>query len=194
MSKDKGLSNHEIVTLAAYLVGGDSHYVDTEDIAIKANELAPGRFAWRKYPNQINIENVRTFLSDSKKVKNGAYTIGSGKKGWILTEAGLKFVKQHINTITNADLSRQSIDPKEKKWRQSEKTRLLASEAYAKLKASGVEAVTKREAEAFFRIDDYVTGDARQQKILRVKNIFGKDIDLGKAINQLASKITEVLQ
>jgi hypothetical protein len=58
----KGLSNHEIVTLAAYLLGGDTQYVDTEDVAVKANELAPGRFTWRKYRNQINIENVRTFL------------------------------------------------------------------------------------------------------------------------------------
>jgi len=189
--KKKELSNHQIVTLAVYLVGGDSQYVDTEDIAMKANELAPGRFTWRKYPEQINIENVRTFLSDAKKEKNSSYLLGSGKKGWILTEAGLKFVKRHIKSITSTDLSRQNIDPKERKWRQSEKARLLASDAYAKLQAGGVKTVTKREAEVFFRIDDYVTGDARQQKILRVKNIFGKDSNLGQAISQLASKIAE---
>ena len=62
----KGLSNHEIVTLAVYLLGGDTQYVDTEDAAVKANELAPGRFTWRKYRDQINIENVRTFLSDAE--------------------------------------------------------------------------------------------------------------------------------
>ena len=28
-----GLSNHEIVTLAVYLLGGDTQRVDTEDIA-----------------------------------------------------------------------------------------------------------------------------------------------------------------
>jgi hypothetical protein len=65
-----GLSNHEIVTLAVYLLGGGTHHIDTEDIAIRANALAPGRFTWRKYPGQINIENVRTFLSDAKKPKN----------------------------------------------------------------------------------------------------------------------------
>jgi len=62
----KVLTNHEIVTLAEYLLGGDTQYVDTEDIAVKANEIVPGRFAWRKFPNQINIENVRTFHSDAK--------------------------------------------------------------------------------------------------------------------------------
>jgi len=191
MNKDKGLSNHEIVTLAAYLVGGDSRYVDTEDIAMKTNKLAPGRFTWKKYKDQINLEAVRKRLWDARKKEKGAYLLGSAKKGWLLTEAGLKFAKLHMNSIGNADLSRQSIDPKERKWRQSEKARLLASEAYAKLQAGGVESVSKREAEAFFRIDDYVIGDARQQKILRVKNVFGKDVDLGKAITQLASKIEE---
>ncbi|MFZ0829061.1 MAG: hypothetical protein WAO02_16730 [Verrucomicrobiia bacterium] len=50
--KAKALSNHEIVTLAVYLLGGDSKRIDTEDIAVKANELAPGRFNWRKYRDQ----------------------------------------------------------------------------------------------------------------------------------------------
>ena len=42
--KAKALSNHEIVTLAAYLLGGDSKRIDTEDVAVKTNEIAPGRF------------------------------------------------------------------------------------------------------------------------------------------------------
>ena len=44
------LPNHEIVTLAVYLLGGERQRVDTEDIAVKANELASGRFTWRRYP------------------------------------------------------------------------------------------------------------------------------------------------
>lgn len=48
----KTLSNNEIVTLAVFLLGGDSHCVDTEDVAVKVNEIAPGRFTWRKYPDQ----------------------------------------------------------------------------------------------------------------------------------------------
>ena len=68
----KSFSNHEIVTLAVYLLGGESKAIDTEDVAVKANEIAPGRFNWRKYPHQINIENVRTFLSDAKKPKKTA--------------------------------------------------------------------------------------------------------------------------
>jgi hypothetical protein len=74
------LANHEIVTLAVYLLGGEAHKVDTEDIAKKSNELAPGRFTWRKYSDQINIEHIRAFLSDAKKPKNGAYLTGVGNQ------------------------------------------------------------------------------------------------------------------
>ncbi|HAB18651.1 MAG TPA: hypothetical protein DCE44_19690 [Verrucomicrobiales bacterium] len=56
------VANHEIVTLAVYLLGGDTHRVDTEDVAVKANDLAHGRFTWRKYRDQINIDaNRRPF-------------------------------------------------------------------------------------------------------------------------------------
>ena len=40
----KRLNNQEIVTLSVFLLGGDTALIDTEDIAVKANELAPGRF------------------------------------------------------------------------------------------------------------------------------------------------------
>ena len=57
-------SNFQIVTVAVYLLGGEARYIDTEDVAMKANELAPGRFSWIKYRDQINIkESVRLPLS-----------------------------------------------------------------------------------------------------------------------------------
>jgi hypothetical protein len=37
-SKTKALSNHEIVTIAAYLLGGNTQRIETEDIAVKSNE------------------------------------------------------------------------------------------------------------------------------------------------------------
>src|SRR3989338_6764470 len=103
----KNLSNHEIVTLSVYLLGGESKHIDTEEVAVKANELAPGRFTWRRYPDQINIENVRTFLSDAKKSKNGSYLAGSGKDGWILTEKGFDFAQRRTKDLEGADLSRE---------------------------------------------------------------------------------------
>jgi len=87
------LTQREIVTLAVYLLGGDQHAVDTEDAAIKTHELAPGRFAWRKYPEQINLELVRVYLSDAKKPEKGDLLVGSGRTGWSLTKAGLNWAR-----------------------------------------------------------------------------------------------------
>lgn len=61
-----GLTQAELVTVAVYLLGGELRKIDTEDTAMKAHEIAPGRFAWRKYPGQINLELVRVALSDAK--------------------------------------------------------------------------------------------------------------------------------
>ena len=40
-SSGHSFANHELVVLATYLAGGAKAASDTEDIAIKANELAP---------------------------------------------------------------------------------------------------------------------------------------------------------
>lgn len=36
----KTLTNHELVLLAVYLLGGETSPIDTEDIAVKADELS----------------------------------------------------------------------------------------------------------------------------------------------------------
>src|ERR1700730_15529775 len=90
------LPNHELVVLAAYLAGAQSATADTEDIAVKANDLAPGRFSWRKYKDQINIDTVRKRLWDASKPEKGGYLIGSEKSGWRLTKSGFDFAKKTI--------------------------------------------------------------------------------------------------
>ena len=93
------LANHEIVVLAAYLIGGQYKYVDTEDIAVKANELAPGRFSWRKYKDQINIDTVRKRLWDATKAEKGAYLIGTERGGWLVSEGGCRFAEARLKRM-----------------------------------------------------------------------------------------------
>jgi hypothetical protein len=66
---------------------------------------------------------------------------------------------------------------------------MLASEAYAKTQSGHAGAVTAQEAEEFFRIDAYVTGQAREQKIMRALTVFGEDRELGETVRILAHKI-----
>ncbi len=182
-------SNHELVTLAVYLLGGESKFIDTEDIAMKANDLAPKRFTWRKYPQQINIENVRTFLSDAKKLKNGGLVNGSGSKGWMLSETGLEFAQSRVGDLDGRDLTRVRLSVKEKLWVRNERERMLSSDAYRKFQESGIGSVTHQEASAFFRIDDYVESEARERKLIRILNTFRGDKDLDHAIKAIAQKV-----
>jgi hypothetical protein len=184
-----GFANFEIVTLTLYLLGGQLKYVDTEDIAVKANELAPRRFAWRKYPEQINIEIVRTALSDAKKEKYGTLLLGSHRQGWLLSQTGLDFCKAKVEQLGNAKLSRPALTPSERHWHGREKERMLASKAFDKLTKNCRESITTEDAEAFFRVDDYVTGTARIERITRIRNSFGDDPELGEAVRLLAGKV-----
>ncbi len=190
MSENKEeISNLEVVILAVYLLGGESQYIDLEDVAVKANEIAPGRFAWRKYPEQIHLESVKKRLWSAKQGETGSYLLGSEKQGWLLTEKGLEFAKNRLDILKGADLSKEPLRRAEKKWRHHEYVRLLATEAFSKCQAGNADLVTVQEAEAFFRVDDYVTGQARERKLVRILNAFGNDPALGDVVKELAKKI-----
>ena len=81
-------SNHEIAVLALFLLGGRSGNIETEDVAVQMNTIAPGRFNWRKYKDQIDIDNVRSALRDAKKKRNGLLVDGSEKRAGDLLNRG----------------------------------------------------------------------------------------------------------
>jgi hypothetical protein len=185
------LPNHEIVTLAVFLLGGESQYVDTEDVAVRANELAPGRFTWRKYPGQINLELIRVYLSDAKKPGKGVYLLGSGNTGWMLTEHGLGFARKAIASLDVSNLSSVALKPRDRRWRDAQRVRMLTSAAFAKSSTGQEDLVSAKEAAEFFRIDDYVFGQARERRLVRFLNAFGDDPALGEIVRQLAHRLRE---
>ena len=188
-SPQKTLTNHEIVVIAAYLAGGKATYTDTEDIAVKANEIAPGRFAWRKYKGQINIETVRKRLWDATKPEKGGYLIGTERDGWLLTQAGLKFCKKHLRVMKGNNVGSTRHSQREQTWIHRERVRMLGETAYQKISSGQLTSVSPVEAERFFRIDDYVVGAARKNKIERSIAAFNSDPLLGDATKRLAQLV-----
>jgi hypothetical protein len=170
-------SHAELAVLAVYLCGGDGRAIDTEDVAIKVHELAPTRFSWRKYPQQINLELVRVSLSDAKKEEKGALLDGSGKTGWTLTPKGLAWARVASASILKQDLSRTreqgrggSVD--EHRWRR-ERERVLGSRAFQSWRQG--QAIPYRDAAEVYRIDSYAVGRMRSMKITRLKSLFEQD-------------------
>lgn len=190
--KVNALTNLEIVTLAVYLLGGKTNAIDTEYVAKKAAELAPGRYNWRHYPEQINIHIIGAFLADAKKPKNGAYLSGSINTGWMLTEVGSVFASRNIERLEGSDLSQLRKSQGEKKWLKQERARLLASDAFRKLCSPNSEEVSLSEVASFFRVDEYVKGTARERKITRIVNAFRDDPQLCEAVITLRHLLLEM--
>src|SRR5438270_6015939 len=117
------LSNPQVVTLAVYLAAGATKNVDTEHIAVQAHHLAPGRYRWKYYPEQIDIEKVAESLRDAQKARYGHLVQGARGSGWMLTRAGLDFARAHMEHSGNPDLTRA----REERWVRPERVRLLAS-------------------------------------------------------------------
>ncbi len=191
IEKQINFSNYEIITLAIYLLGGESQTIDAEDIAIKSYELSPERFSWRKYPEYISVESVRKRLYETQKDESKCYFTGSDKKGWLLTLRGVQFAKKTLSKNSFTQFSKKTHSLKEKQWLKSEKTRMIASEAFQKIQEKGLEIVTQQEVESFFRIDEYVTGEIRERKIARIINNFSDDEILGEVVIALAEKVQE---
>ena len=191
----KRLSNSELVTLAVFLIGGNDRYVDTEDVAMKTHELAPGRFSWRKYTDQINLELVRVRLSEAKSAAHGAMLRGSGTRGWILTAAG-------FNLASKLAQDSSTLEPTEMKPRERggsvdaqrsdrAKVRIRSSYAWSKWPGNKDE-ITVNEAEEVFRIDSYTSAEQRLEKVDRMRKSIIGDPSLLEFLQHLESLVNPI--
>src|SRR5436309_240036 len=157
----------DVVMLAVYLLGGEKKSVDTEDVAVKCHELAPGIFSWRKYPGQINLELVRVNLSNAKKPDYDEMLSGSGREGWRLSLNGVDWVSSQGKALLKKgrielNLARASAGSVDTVRKKREKTRLLSSAAWKNWNEG--KPILIRDARNLFRIDEYATG-----KMLEIK-------------------------
>jgi len=131
------ISKPELVTLALGALGGAHQPVDTEDIAIRAYGLASTAFAWRRYPNRINLELVRVALVDASRPKTGSLVHGRGKGGWVLTDQGVSWFSANSDSLLEAlgqpsGISRAKVKQPETQHRERERIRLTRSDAWRK--------------------------------------------------------------
>lgn len=168
-------SKRELAVLAVYLLEGDKKFVDTEDVAVRASKIAPKAFAWRKYPDQINLELVRAVLSDAKKRKFGALLHGTGTKGWRLSDAGVIWAQGKGRALLGRgkpDIA-QWAGSSDARRSDRELQRVRASPAWVQWLAEG--AVGREAANLLFRIDDYATPEMKDQKVARLRSAIMDD-------------------
>jgi hypothetical protein len=180
-------SNRDIAVMAVHMWGGALRYVHLEDVAIKAAELSPRSFSWKKYPEQINLEAVRLALKNELSLTDNRVT-GSIKDGWMLTPKGLTWC------INNSDIGRDQglLDPIRKEVGRARKT-----SAFTKTFENRDKGVSIVEVESLLRTNEYSTPRNRRERAIALTNAAVLDSQLMSvliALRQLGFTQLEVIK
>lgn len=179
------ISKPDLVTLAVSELGGAHRAIDTEDVAVKARELSPLAFAWRRYPEHINLELVRVALVDASRA---ALVQGRGRGGWVLTDRGVAWILANRARLLSA-LGRTGGDgaarvkQPETQHRERERIRIGRSEAWQRWSTGAT--VNAQEACAVFRVDQYTSDTNRLTKVRSLRELFAGDPDLEQFLDAM---------
>jgi hypothetical protein len=187
MSMHDELSNAEILTLAVYLRGGAVSPVDLEDAAIESFNLAPKKFSWKKYEDQIDLRIVQYALQDAAKANMG-YLKGSSKHGYMLTRIGLDWVEKLDESKQFSTTSRKS-SPSELLLK--EQIRLRKSRAFEKFINDNTDKITVMDFREFTRVNDYFPEHIRKQRYVKIDNVVKDDEELKKVWTYLRTRFAE---
>ena len=187
------LTNIDLVTLAVGRLGGASSPVDLEDVAIEAYELAPSRFCWKKYPEQIDIGAVRYALKDAGSRKP-ALISGGIRAGYMLTKKGLQLcgtIESMKGTIGALDLGRRgSADA----ILEEERARLRQTNAVTKYLRGESSQLTQRDFNEFARVNDYFPSNLRRKRFLKIENAVSRDDELNEIWTHLKRVFLEAMK
>jgi hypothetical protein len=163
--------------LALYDLGGARRAIDTEDIAMRAAEIAPRAFRWKKYPEQINLEAVRLALKHNVE-ETPSRIVGGILKGWQLTAHGLKECERLRGV-------------------ESDNTRpaqIRASAAFRAWRDRGPDAVSRALLLELLRTNDYFPESKRRQRAIALLNYAGSGDDLSAFFSEMTSRFPEDLR
>jgi hypothetical protein len=168
MRNAESLSNLEIVCVAAYLLGGEHHLVDIEDIALRAYDIAPTRFCWRRYPDKVDLRAIQYALKNAVS-GDRALLEGSIKRGYMLTPRGLAWAQANGIRSEMGGSRKASVD----EALDQERLRLVHTKAYRLFASGRAEAIEMRDFEEFARVNDYFPDHLRQERFRRLDHAVG---------------------
>ena len=179
----------EIATVALYLVGGQSAYVDTEDIAIKAYELAPEKFSWRKHRDRIDLEATRVALRHATEAADGPLVSGGAASGWMLTPNGLQLAARVGEQIPNAAPRRGSEDAR----LAAERDRIKSTAAWRKFAAKELESINVHDFRLLLRVNEYFPPAKIRERISMLENAAQTDPQIVELLRELRARFEEEL-
>ncbi len=186
-------SKSQLVTIAVALLGGDTVYVDREDVALKVNDIAPGRFNWRKYPEQIDLDAVGGSLRTAKK-RNLGLVVGNNTKGWMLSPTGLKWIKTVDLTAVHNELPVKHRKASISANQELERNRLFNTKAYNLFVEGKSKAITVQDFYEFARVNEYFQTKTRQRRYAIIANAVSNDDTLSKLWDLLQTKFSKEIK
>ena len=187
-------SKPELVTIAVALLGGDTMYVDREDVAIKVNDIAPGQFNWRKYPERIDLDAVGGTLRTAKKPQNGGLVVGNNTKGWMLSPTGLKWIKTVDLGAVHNELPTKHRKASISANQELERNRLFNTKAYNLFVEGKSKAITVQDFYEFARVNEYFQIKTRQRRYAIIANAVSDDDTLSKLWDLFQTKFSKEMK
>jgi len=174
-------------------LGGAHEAIDTEDVAVRAHQLSPVAFAWRRYPQHINLELVRVALVGATRL---GLVRGKGRGGWVLTDRGDRWSQSRradlLAVLDQTAGTQRPVRHTETAHTERERIRIGRTDAYRKWRDG--EPVSSGEAAAVFRVDQYTIENTRLTKVRALRDLFESDPVLGPfllAMSSIASTTTQ---
>ena len=187
-------SKPQLVTIAVALLDGDTAYVDCEDVALKVNDIAPGRFNWRKYPEHIDLSIVSFALQDAKKARCGGLVVGNNTKGWMLSPAGLQWIKTVDFGAVHDELPTKHRKASISANQELERNRLFNTKAYNLFVNGKSKSITVQDFYEFARVNEYFQIKTRQRRYAIIANAVSDDDTLSKLWDLLQAKFSKEME
>jgi len=172
------LTSRVAVLLALNDLGGDHRAADTEDIAMRAAEVAPRSFRWKRYPDQVDLELVRLALKNCK-IQDPPLVAGGVREGWQLTPAGLAVCA-----------SFQRVSPQKS---SSTAKSITSSRAFREWREHGPASVTREQLLELLRVNDYFPNSKRRERVIALRNDASGDKRLAEFVTAMEDCFPEVM-
>jgi len=181
------LNSYHLAAIAVFLVGGATTAIHTEDVAIKAYEVAPHRFSWKRYPDRIDLEAVRVALRHASEPQHGALVAGSIETGWMLTPTGLawaeKIAPQFEDFVTS-----QARRGSHQAAMQTERERLLQTNAWRKFRDGNMDEVSIYDFYSFARVNEYTSRAKYEERMSYLRIVSASESGLATLVDYLDKK------
>ena len=172
--KKTELSNLQIVVVAVARLGGETQSIHIEDIAVEAYSIAPGKFAWHKYPEHIDLDLVRRTLTNAA-AKSSPLILGSVRKGWMLSKYGIQWIEKNVQNLPAlSGYRRGSVSDAI----EMEKIRLRETRAWQKFKSGLTDRINLNDLFEFARVNEYFSDAKRRERFNIVASAVDGDSEL----------------